>query len=303
MKIIFLGTSAAIPTSSRGLSSIAIQRGGELLLFDAGEGIQRNFMRARLGINRKMKLFVTHMHADHCVGILGLLQTMSLLGRTKKLHIYGEPKLLEFINQNIRIINFGLSFDLDIHVIYKEGLVVKESDYQVSCCRSLHSIPSYSFCIEEFDRPGKFNVEKAISLGIPKGELFGKLQNNEDILFNGMNIKSEQIVGPKRKARKIGISGDTRPTTELERFFSDSDILIFESTYSQNNHENAVRTFHSTAIEAASLAKASRARTLFLTHFSSRYKDPSAFLSEAKSIHDNVELAEDLKIINVPYTQ
>ena len=127
MKIIFLGTSAAIPTSSRGLSSIAIQRGGELLLFDAGEGMQRNFLRARLGINRKMKLFVTHMHADHCVGILGLLQTMSLLGRTKKLHIYGEPKLLEFINQNIRIINFGLSFDLDIHVIYKEGLVVKYS--------------------------------------------------------------------------------------------------------------------------------------------------------------------------------
>jgi ribonuclease Z len=303
MKITFLGTSAAIPTSSRGLSSIAIQRGGELLLFDAGEGMQTNFMKARLGINRKMKLFVTHMHADHCVGILGLLQTMSLLGRTKKLHIYGEPKLSEFINQNIRIINFGLSFDLDIHVIYKEGLVVKESDYQVSCCRSLHSILSYSFCIEEFDRPGKFNVEKAIHLGIPKGELFHKLQNNQDILFNGINIKSEQIVGPKRKARKIGISGDTRPTTELERFFSDSDILIFESTYSQNNHENAVRTFHSTAIEAASLAKASRAHTLFLTHFSSRYKDPSVLLSEAKSIHDNVELAQDLKIIDVPYTQ
>ncbi len=303
MKIIFLGTSAAIPTYSRGLSSVAIQRGGEILLFDAGEGMQRNFIKARLGINQKMKLFITHMHADHCVGILGLLQTMSLLGRTKKIHIYGEPRLLEFISQNIRIINFGLSFDLDIHVIYKEGLVVKELDYQVSCCRSMHSVLSYSFCIEEFDRPGKFNVDKAISLGIPKGVLFRKLQNGQDILFNGVNIESKQIVGPKRRARRIGISGDTRPSIELERFFADSDILIFESTYSQDNYENAVRTFHSTTIEAASLAKASGAHRLFLTHFSSRYNEPLVLLSEAKSIHDDVELAEDLKIVNVPYMQ
>src|SRR5215510_6014927 len=177
MKIIFLGTSAAIPSENRALACTAIYRDGELLLFDVGEGTQKNFMLARLGINHKMKIFITHMHGDHCIGILGLLQTMTLLGRSKKLDIYGEPKIEEFINQNIRVIGFGLSFELDIHIIKDEGVIVKETDYQISCCRSTHSVLSYSFLIEEFDRPGIFNIDKAIQLGIPKGNLFKKLQN------------------------------------------------------------------------------------------------------------------------------
>lgn len=303
MKIIFLGTSAAIPTANRGLTSTAIYRDGELLLFDVGEGTQKNFMLARLGINHKMKVFITHMHADHCIGILGLLQTMTLLGRRKKLDIYGEPKLEEFINQNIRIIRFGLSFELDIHIIRDEGVIVKEIDHQITCCRSTHSVLSYSFLIEEFNRPGKFNISKAIQLGIPRGNLFKKLQNGQDIIFNGGLIKSKDVVGPKRRGRKIGISGDTRPSFELEKFFANSDILIFESTYTQDKYLNAVKTFHSTASEAALLAKASKSNRLFLTHFSSRYKDPLILLNEARSIYENVELAEDLKTVNVPYPE
>jgi ribonuclease Z len=303
MKIIFLGTSAAVPTATRGLASIAIRRGGEVLIFDAGEGMQRNFLLAKLGINQKMKLFITHMHADHCVGILGLLQTMTLLGRNKKLDIYGEPRLHEFISQNIRVIKFGLSFNLDIHIIDKEGVIVKESDYQVSCCRSEHSVPSYSFSLQEFDRPGIFNVAKATKLGVPKGNLFHKLQHGEDIIHNGVIVKSVEVVGPKRRGRKIGISGDTRPSVELERFFACSDVLIFEATYTQDKYQNAVNTFHSTAIEAASLAKASKSDKLFLTHFSSRYKDPSILLDEARTVYENVELAEDLKTVIIPYTR
>ena len=301
MKIIFLGTSAAIPSENRALACTAIYRDGELLLFDVGEGTQKNFMLARLGINHKMKIFITHMHGDHCIGILGLLQTMTLLGRHKKLDIYGEPKIEEFINENIRIIGFGLSFELDIHIIKDEGVLVKETDYQIFCCRSIHSVLSYSYLIEEFDRPGIFNIDKAIQLGIPKGNLFKKLQNGEDVILNDRLIKSKDIVGPKRKGRKIGISGDTRPSLELQKFFADSDILIFEATYAQNEHLHAVKTFHSTATEAALLAKASRSNKLFLTHFSSRYKDPLILLNEAKSIYENVELAEDLKTVNVPY--
>lgn len=301
MKIIFLGTSAAIPSENRALACTAIYRDGELLLFDVGEGTQKNFMLARLGINHKMKIFITHMHGDHCIGILGLLQTMTLLGRRKKLDIYGEPKIEEFINQNIRVIGFGLSFELDIHIIKDEGVIVKETDYQISCCRSIHSVLSYSFLIEEFDRPGIFNIDKAIQLGIPKGNLFKKLQNGEDVILNDNLIKAKDIVGPKRKGRKIGISGDTRPSFELQKFFANSDILIFEATYAQNEHLHAVKTFHSTATEAALLAKASRSNKLYLTHFSSRYKDPLILLNEAKSIYGNVELAEDLKTVNIPY--
>jgi ribonuclease Z len=207
----------------------------------------------------------------------------------------------EFINQNIRVIGFGLSFELDIHIIKDEGVIVKETDYQISCCRSTHSVLSYSFLIEEFDRPGIFNIDKAIQLGIPKGNLFKKLQNGEDVILNDNLIKAKDIVGPKRKGRKIGISGDTRPSFELQKFFANSDILIFEATYAQNEHLHAVKTFHSTATEAALLAKASRSNKLFLTHFSSRYKDPLILLNEAKSIYENVELAEDLKTVNVPY--
>ena len=134
MQLVFLGTSSAVPTVERGLSSIALVRGAELLLFDAGEGMQRNFIKAGLGMNRKMKIFISHMHADHCAGLLGLLQTMALQGREKSVDIYGEPRVKEFILENMRIINFGLTYDLVVHTIEKEGLVVKEDDYQVSCC-------------------------------------------------------------------------------------------------------------------------------------------------------------------------
>src|SRR5919199_3804199 len=140
MRLIFLGTSAAVPTVERGLSSIALARGNELLLFDAGEGMQRNFIRAGLGMNKKMKIFITHMHADHCVGLLGLLQTMSLQGREAPLDIYGEPKLAEFVKENMRIMNFGLLFNINIHIIEEEGVITGGGDYQISCCQAHHSV-------------------------------------------------------------------------------------------------------------------------------------------------------------------
>ncbi|MGI0048215.1 MAG: MBL fold metallo-hydrolase, partial [Nitrososphaera sp.] len=161
MQLVFLGTSSAAPTVERGLSSIALMRGSELLLFDAGEGMQRNFIKAGLGMNRKMKIFISHMHADHCVGLLGLLQTMALQGRERSIDIYGEPRVKEFWEENRRIINFGLTFDVQVHTIEKEGVVVKEGEYQVTCCDALHSIPSFAYCLEEFDRPGEFDVKEA----------------------------------------------------------------------------------------------------------------------------------------------
>jgi ribonuclease Z len=303
MKIVFLGTSAAIPTQKRGLSSIVVKRAGELLIFDVGEGMQKNFLEAKLGINKKMKVFITHLHIDHCLGLLGFFQTMSLLGRTKKIDIYGESRLREFIDENFRIINIGLSFEITIHVIDKEGIIANEDDYQISCCRADHSVPAYSYCIKEHPRPGIFNIEKATELCIPKGDLYRRLQNGEDVIVGGKLIKSNEIVGSKRKGRKIGISGDTRPSLKLRNFFDSCDILIFESTYIQDYQKKAIETFHSTSAEAALLAKESNSGKLILTHFSSRYNDPTILLDEARTIHNDVDLAEDMKTFYIPYTE
>ena len=301
MQLVFLGTSSGAPTVWRCLSSVVLVRGSELLLFDAGEGMQRNFIRAGLGMNRKMKIFVTHMHADHCVGLLGLLQTMDLQGREKRVDIYGEPRVEEFLQENMRIINFRLTFDVMVRKIEKEGVLVREKDYQVSCCEALHSVPSLAYCLEEFERPGLFNVTEAKRLGIPEGNLYSKLQHGEDITYQGRLIRASQIVGPPRKGRKIGISGDTRPTDKLARFFRDCDVLVFESTYSEDKLEKAIQNGHSTAAEAATVAKKSKVDKLILTHFSARYNDTSQLVNEARPIHHNVEAAEDLKVFKISY--
>lgn len=301
MKIVFLGTSAAIPTHKRSLSSIVLKRADELLIFDVGEGMQKNFLQTKLGVNKKMKVFITHLHIDHCLGLLGFFQTMSLLGRTKKIEVYGESRLKEFIKQNFQIINIELSYEIDIHTIEREGIIANENDYQISCCRADHSVQAFSYCIEEHQRPGIFNIDKATKLGIPKGDLYHKLQNGEDVIVKGKLVKSDEVVGPKRKGRKIGISGDTRPSFKLRNFFDSCDILIFESTYAHDYQQKAIETFHSTSAEAALLAKESNCIKLILTHFSSRYNDPAILLDEARDIHANVDLAEDMKTFYVPY--
>jgi ribonuclease Z len=303
LRIVFLGTSAATPTGERGLSSIAIARGNEILLFDAGEGMQRNFVRSSLRMNSKMKVFITHMHADHSLGILGLLQTLSLNGRTLPIDIYGEPRLVDFIKFSTKLIGFGLSFEVNLHNIKAEGLLVREEDYEVTCCEADHHVTAYSFCLTELERPGIFRIQRAVQLGIPKGKLYKQLQSGKDIVFNGGIVKSKDVVGPRRPGRKIGISGDTRPTEKLCKFFNNCDLLVFESTYGNELRHKAIENFHATATEAATLARQSGVRKLVLTHFSTRYRNSNQLLAEARLIHENVEDAIDLKIIDIPYRQ
>src|SRR5262245_41197806 len=303
VRIVFLCTSAATPTDERGLSSIAIARGNEILLFDAGEGMQRNFARSSLRMNSKMKVFITHMHADHSLGILGLLQTLSLNGRTLPIDIYGEPRLAEFIMYSMRLIGFGLSFDVNLHSIEGEGLLAREDDYIVTCCEADHNVTAYSFCLTELERPGIFDIKRAIQLGIPEGKLYKQLQSGMDIVVNGQMVRSSDVVGPCRPGRKIGISGDTRPTEKLCKFFENCDLLIFESTYAEDLRHKSIENYHSTAIEAAKLANKSGVRKLVLTHFSTRYRQSKQLLEEARFIHENVDDAYDLKIIHLPYRQ
>ncbi len=284
MKLVFLGTSAAQPTDNRGLSCICIEREGEILMFDAGESAQISFLKSGLGWNKKMKIFVTHLHGDHCIGILGLLQTMTMQNRTETLEIYGPKGIDEFIAANIKVLNFGLSFPIMISII-DEGKVLDSKFYSVSACKASHSVPAYSYCFEEKDKPGRFNLEKAKSLGIPEGHLWNKLQNGEDIEVNGKVISPDQVLGEKRPGKKIGISGDTMPTEELEKFFENCDYLVFDSTFLDELKEKAVETRHSTAKQASTLAKNANVKV--------------QHLEEAKQIHNSVITARDLLEVEI----
>ena len=298
MKLVFLGTSAAQPTEKRGLSCICLEKEGEILMFDAGESAQISYMKSGLGWNKKMKIFVTHLHGDHCVGILGLLQTMSMQNRTETLEIYGPNGIEEFIAANIKVLNFGLSFPVLINVINEEKIIDNEK-YAIHTCKANHSITAFSYLIEEKDKPGRFNVEKAKELGIPEGGLWNKLQNGNEINHNDIVIKPEQVLGEKRPGKKIGISGDTMPTEKLEKFFEQCDYLVFDSTFLDEEKQRAQDTCHSTAKQAATLGKNANVKNLILTHFSARYKDESGHLNEAKEIHDSVVTASDLLEIEI----
>ena len=252
MKLVFLGTSAAQPTERRGLSCICLENDGEILMFDAGEASQISYMKSGLGWNKKMKLFVTHLHGDHCVGILGLLQTMSMQNRTESLEIFGPKGIDEFLAANIKVLNFGLSFSILITIV-KEGKIFEDKKFSMYAAKANHSITAFSYLFEEKDKPGRFNVEKAKELGIPEGELWNKLQKGEEIINNDKIIKSVQVLGEKRPGKKIGISGDTMPTKELEKFFEECDYLVFDSTFLDEEKQKAQDTCHSTAKQAAQL--------------------------------------------------
>ena len=298
MRLVFLGTSAAQPTEKRGLSCICLSYEGEILMFDAGEGAQTAYLKSGLGWNKKMKIFVTHMHGDHCIGILGLLQTMTLQHRTEKIDVYGPKGIEEFIEANIKILKFGLSFPVMITSI-DEGLIVDEEKYTISTCQAEHSISAFSYVFSEKAKAGRFFPEKAKKLGIPEGRLWNELQKGNEIKINDKIIHPTSVLGEKRKGKKIGISGDTRPTKKLEAFFKDCDYLVFDSTFIDELKEKAIETCHSTAKEAALLANNSGVKNLILTHFSARYNDELILAEEARKIHDSVIAAKDLLEVEI----
>lgn len=298
MKLIFLGTSAAHPTENRGLSCVCLERDGEIIMFDAGEATQLSYLKSGLGWNKKMKIFITHLHGDHCIGLLGLLQTMTMQNRTIPLEIYGPSGIEKFINENIKVLNFGLSFAVFITIV-NEGKIFDSNVYTIHACKANHSITAYSYLFEEKDKPGKFNLEKAMTLHIPEGKLWNRLQNGMKIEIEGKIIFPEQVLGEKRQGKKIGISGDTMPTHELEKFFENCDYLVFDSTFLDENKKKAEETCHSTAKQAAILGKNAKVKNLILTHFSARYKDETRHLEEARQFHDCIITAKDFLEIEI----
>ena len=209
------------------------------------------------------------------------------------MEIYGPKGIEEFIAANIKILNFGLSFPLMIKEVH-EGVIADEKKYRVLACAAEHSVQAFSYVFEEKEKPGRFYPDKATMLGIPKGRLWSKLQNGTSVMINGRTIYPKDVMGEKRPGKKIGISGDTRPTQKLQDFFLDCDYLVFDSTFTDKLKEKALETFHSTAKEAAELAKKANVTNLILTHFSARYKNEQVLVDEARKIHYSVIAAKDL---------
>jgi len=300
MKIIFLGTSASVPTLKRSLPAVAVKREGELFLFDCGEGTQRQMMKAKIGLNRETRIFITHMHGDHVLGLPGVLQTMSMFGRTKPLYVYGPSGITDFVDAILRTVRFSLRFDIFVKDVNK-GIVCEGRGYYVMADWAEHTIPTLAYALIEKPRPGRFNPERAISLGVPEGPLWSRLQHGQSIeLENGRIVKPEDVLGPERPGRKVVYISDSRPCERLLELAAEADVLIHEATFSDELKDRALEDMHSTASEAAIFARKSRAKILVLTHISARYDDPTTLLIEAKRIFPNVKVAEDFMVIDVP---
>lgn len=320
MEIIILGSSAAIPVKERNLPSIALNYGSEIILFDCGEDTQRRFTQAGLKFNKLLRIFISHLHGDHIIGLPGLLFRFGLNERMAPMDIIGPQNLYLYLFVHRKTIGLNPSYPVRVTeidyehkklIIYKglesnqpseeidlkDEIIFETKKYIVKYDLMSHSTPTLGYSFIEKPRYGKFNPERAKEIGIPMSGLWKKLQAGETIEFNGEIIDPEKegIVGPKRPGRKITYSGDTGPCEALIKLGMGSDVLIHESTFAQNLIDIAREKDHSTSVDAANAAKQMNAKQLILTHISSRYQeDASKLLEEAREIFPNSILAEDL---------
>ncbi len=271
------------------------------MLFDCGESTQQQMMRAKTGMMALSSIFITHFHADHILGIPGLVQTMSFHGRTEPLTIYGPHWVREFTELLVALGYYKLKYEIKT-VQLEPGDVIKRDGYSIHVLKTEHSVPSIGYALVEDKRMGKFNRKKAVELGVPPGPLFSKLHRGESIEVDGKIIHSKDVVADSRKGRTIVYSGDTRPCEGVLNASLDADLLIHDGTLSNEKYDRAVESMHSTAGEAAALAKEAGVHHLVLTHISSRYTDDTApIFEDAKKIFENVTVADDLMEIEVPY--
>lgn len=299
LNVIFLGTAGSLPTPERNPSAVLINREGELILFDCGEGTQRQMMRAKTGMMRLNYIFLTHLHADHILGIPGLLETMAFQDRKNPLTIAGPVRTIDLVERFNSMGYYSRNFEIRAMELAPSD-VIKMDGYKVTAIETYHSIPSLGYCLEEDQRLGRFNRDEAIGLGIPPGPLFGKLQHGQTIEVNGRVVKPDQVMGQPRPGRKVVYTGDTRPCQQVELASKNADLLIHDGALAEDLAGWAKETRHSTAQEAAQLATGSNVRQLVLTHISSRYsQDVSPLIEEAKRFFENTIVAEDLMRIEI----
>jgi len=310
LTVTFLGTSAARPTVERNVSGLAIHREGETLLFECGEGTQRQMMR--YGVSFALsEIFFTHFHADHFLGVIGLIRTLGLQGRPEPLLLYGPKGAKKVLSTALQLGVERVPFPVEITEV-KAGDTIgdggrgKREGYDIYAFPTEHGGgPSLGYVIKEHVRRGRFDVEKAKTAGIPEGPLWGKVAKGEPIeLPDGRRLTAEGFVGEPRPGRLVAFTGDTRPCAATVDAAQGADLLIHEATFGEEERERARDTGHSTAKEAAQVALASKAKRLVLSHVSARYSiSADELVKEAREVFPNASVAKDGMEVDVPFAE
>ena len=301
LDLVFLGTAGSMPTSDRSPTALLLRRGGDRLLFDCAEGTQRQMLRSTVGLVDLREVFLTHYHADHYLGLPGMLKTFALRGREVPITIYGPPGLATLFGSLRRI--FGrLTYEYDL-VELRPGDELQRGDHRIVAFPVVHGVSSIGYALVEDDRPGRFDVETADALGVPSGPERGMLQHGEPVaLMDGRVVKPEQVLGEPRPGRTVVIAGDTAPTPTVVEAARGADLLVHEATFLEDERERARETAHSTAHDAAGIAQEAGVRMLALTHLSSRYFGPDA-AREARAVFPETVVPRDFDIIEVRFQE
>jgi ribonuclease Z len=301
LDLVFLGTAGSMPTANRAPSSILVRRGGDRLLFDCGEGTQRQLLRSTVGLIDLREVFLTHYHADHYLGLPGMLKTFALRGREAPIQIFGPPGLNDLFSSLRRI--FGkLSYEYEL-VTLEPGDVVPRGDYSIETFAPNHGLAAVGYAIVEEPRPGRFDVEAADALRIPVGPERGALQRGEPVtLADGRVVTPDVVLGEPRAGRKVVLAGDTAPSAEVVQAARGAEVLVHEATFLEDERDRARETLHSTAAEAAEVAREAEVGLLVLTHVSNRYFGPEVE-DEARAIFPDVVVPRDFDVVEVPYPE
>lgn len=301
IRVVFLGTAASRPTVTRNVSSVLVQRLGETLLFDCGEGTQRQMMRYGTGF-AVHDIFFTHMHADHILGLPGLLRTMGLQGREEAMNLYCAKGEKRTVHEAVHLGVERIGFDVHIHEL-KPGQAVARDGYEIVPFQTRHGRHSLGYALVERERLGRFDPDRARELGVPEGPLFGRLHRGEAVEVDGRSISPDEVVGPSRPGRRLVYTGDTRPTAATREHARAADLLIHEATFSDEEADRARETNHSTAREAAEVARDAGAARLALTHISPRYGlNAETLEQEARAVFPGAIIARDGLELEIPYS-
>ncbi len=299
--VVFLGTSGSAPTAKRAPSATLIRRGGDRLLIDCGEGTQRQLLRSDVGLIDLEEVFLTHFHADHYLGLPGMLKTFALRGREVPLTLYGPSGLRELLGALRRV--FGnLTYPVET-VEIGPGDVLTRSDYEIRAFAVDHRTQAVGYVIAEATRPGRFDVATADALGVPPGRERGALQRGNSVtLASGVTIHPDQVLGVERPARSVALTGDTAPAATVVAAAEGVDLLVHEATFCGDELQRARETGHSTAGQAALVAREAGAKMLALTHVSSRYFGREVG-DEARQLFPNTVVPSDFDIVEIPFSE